>query len=340
LDYKDYYDTLGVAKTATQDEIQKAYRKMARKYHPDISKEPNAEDRFKEVGEAYEVLKDPDKRAKYDRFGKQWKQAGQPGSPPPGWDGVQFDFGGFGGQGGGGGFRASSAGASGFSDFFDMLFGGAGGAGGARGAGGSPFGGQAGGAGFGGARAGADQEASLSLGLAEAAQGVRREITLTDPTTGSRRTLSVNVPPGVKPGGKIRLKGQGAPGLGGGPAGDLLLEVEILPHPDLSLDGANLETTVDVPDWKAALGGTARVETLDGPVGIKIRPGTSSGSKIRLKGKGYPARKGTGDLFAEIRVTVPETPSDEERELYEKLRDVALGAPVGQDEDEDVSSTT
>lgn len=324
MDYKDYYQILGVEKTAPQDEIQKAYRKLARKYHPDISKEPEAEDRFKEVGEAYEVLKDPDKRKKYDRFGKQWKQAGQPGSPPPGWDGVQFDFGDLGGMGGmgGGGFRAQSAGASGYSSFFDMLFGGAGG-GGFR-EGGNPFGGQAGQAGgFGGpgrARGGADQEASISLGLAEAAEGVRREITLTDPTTGSSRTLSVNVPPGVKPGGKIRLKGQGAPGMGGGPAGDLLLKVEILPHPDLVLDGSNLETTVDVPAWKAALGGTARVQTLDGAVGIKIRSGTSSGSKIRLKGKGYPARKGTGDLFAEIRVTVPEDPSAAEKELYEKLR--------------------
>lgn len=338
MDYKDYYETLGVAKTASQDEIQKAYRKLARKYHPDISKEPDAEDRFKEVGEAYEVLKDPDKREKYDRFGKQWKQAGQPGSPPPGWEGVQFDFGDLGGFGqGGGGFRAQSAGASGYSSFFDMLFGGAGGRGG-----GNPFGGQRGqaGAGFGGARAGADQEASISLGLAEAASGVRREITLTDPSTGTSRTLSVNVPPGVQPGGKIRLKGQGAPGMGGGPAGDLLLKVEILPHPDLTLDGTNLTTTVDVPAWLAALGGTARVQTLDGVVGIKIRPGTSSGSKIRLKGKGYPARKGTGDLFAEIRVTVPETPSDDERELYEKLRALALSIDIDEDEDEDVPSTS
>lgn len=329
MEFKDYYKTLGVERGASKEEVQKAYRKLARKYHPDVSKEANAEDRFKEVSEAYEVLKDPDKRQKYDQFGSAWKQARQTGRPPPGFEGFHFDFGSGGGRSGGG-FRFegdpgafAGMGGSGFSDFFEALFGGQGGArgrGGPRGAGG-----------FGGTRAaarGADQEASISLGLEEAARGGKREIGLTDPATGGSKNLSVSVPPGVKPGSRIRLQGQGSPGPGGGPAGDLYLKVEVLPHPDLRLDGQDLHTTVPITPWEAALGGRAEVPTLNGKLTVKVPAGTSSGRRIRLEGKGFPRREGkAGDLFAELRIVVPESLSDEERELYERLAEVSSFDP-------------
>lgn len=319
MEFKDYYQTLGVERGASQDEIQKAYRKLARRYHPDVSKEANAEDRFKEISEAYEVLKDPEKRQKYDQFGSAWKQARQTGQPPPGFEGFHFDFG---SPGAGGGFRFegdpsafSGMGGSGFSDFFEALFGGQRGARGPASQAG--FGGRSG---FGGAGRGADQEATIQLGLEEAARGGKREIGLTDPTTGGTKNLAVSIPPGVKPGGRIRLHGQGSPGPGGGPAGDLYLKVEVLPHPDLRLEGHDLHTTVPVAPWDAALGGRAEVPTLDGPLTIKVPPGSSSGRRIRLKGKGFPRRNGeAGDLFAELRIVVPETLSTEERELFEKL---------------------
>ncbi len=319
MDYKDYYETLDVARDASQQDIQKAYRKLARKYHPDVSKVADAETRFKEIGEAYEVLKDPEKRKKYDQFGQAWNQARQTGAPPPGWEGVQFDF----GQGGGG-FRFEGAGpggfggASGFSDFFEMLFGQAG-MGGSRGARAGGFGGRPGARPA--ARRGSDQEASITLSLEEAAHGGRRELTLTDPASGETKTLAVKIPPGVKPGGRIRLSGQGLPGAGGGPAGDLYLRAEVLPHPRLQLEGPNLLTVVPIAPWEAVLGGEAEVPTLNGAARIKIPAGTSSGKRIRLRGKGFPHPKGEpGDLYAELRIVVPEKPSDAERELYEKLK--------------------
>jgi curved DNA-binding protein len=340
VEFKDYYKTLGVERGASKDEIQKAYRKLARKYHPDVSKEENAEDRFKEISEAYEVLKDEDKRQKYDQFGSAWKQARRTGETPPGFEGFRFDF----GQGGGtrGGFRfegdpsafggMGGMGGSGFSDFFEALFGGPGGGpGGARG-----FGGPRGAGGFGArsghaaAAKGADQEAPIRLGLEEAARGGKREITLQDPTTGGSKNLSVTIPPGVKPGSKIRLQGQGAPGMGGGPAGDLFLKVELAPDPRFELDGQDLRTVVPIAPWEAALGGRADVPTLNGPVTVKVPAGTSSGRRIRLKGKGFPRRAGeAGDLFAELRIVVPEEVSDEERELYEKLAEVSTFEPRG-----------
>ncbi len=319
MEYKDYYDTLGVSRGASKDEIQKAYRKLARKYHPDVNKDPEAEARFKEINEAYEVLKDPDKRKKYDRFGSAWKQARQTGSPPPGWEGVQFDFGDLGG--GGRGFRFEGGpggfGASGFSDFFEMLFGGGGGfhPGAGPGAGAGPRAPRS--------RSGADQEARITLTLEEAARGGNREITLTDPG-GERKTLSVKIPPGVQPGGRIRLSGQGSAGPGGGPSGDLYLKVDVAPHPKLRLQGSDLHTTVPIAPWEAVLGGRATVPTLNGSETIKIPPGTSSGQRVRLRNKGFPRRGGeAGDLYAELRIVVPDEPSNRERELYEKLRDAA-----------------
>lgn len=309
MEYKDYYATLGVEKDASQDDIQKAYRKLARKFHPDVNSDPEAENRFKDIGEAYEVLKDADKRSKYDRYGSAWKAAQQGGGPPPGWEGVKFDFGNgggfdFGGFGGGGGF-----GGSGFSSFFDMLFGG-----GLGGRGGGPRGAAA------AQRLGTDHEALISLTLPEAARGGKREITLTDPDTGQRKTYAVTIPKGVRAGQRIRLAGRGGTGAEGGQRGDLYLRVELLPDPRFELEGLDVYTSVPVSPWEAALGGQATLDTLDGPVTVKIPPGSSTGRKIRLRGKGFPnSSGGQGDLLAEIKVAVPVELTARERELFEEL---------------------
>ena len=315
MEYKDYYKVLGVARGAGQDEIQKAYRKLARKFHPDVSKEAEAETRFKEISEAYEVLKDPDKRAKYDRYGQAWNARQSGGSPPPGYEEFQFDLGGTGGS-------PFGAGGSGFSSFFEMLFGA-----GARGAG-------AGGrdwaswsnAGRGGwARPGANVEVGIRLPLEEAATGGVRELAITDPATGASRRLKVNLPRGVRAGQTVRVPGQGGAGIGSGPAGDLLLRVELASHSEFRLDGRDLVTTLDIAPWEAALGGEADIRTLDGQVRVRIPAGTSSGRKIRVRGRGYPGGKkeSAGDLIAEVRVVVPDVLDDRQRELYEKLREVS-----------------
>jgi curved DNA-binding protein len=344
VEYKDYYKTLGVERSASQQEIQRAYRKLARKLHPDISKEAGSEDRFKEVTEAYEVLKDPEKRQKYDQFGQAWKQRG--GQPPPGWEQVifgggpgspgggqrvEFDFGGF--QGGGfpgggfGGFSAGGPGGAGFSDFFEMLFGqrGAGSAGGAAAGAAGPR--------MGGYRAdwqqpGNDQEARIQLTLEEAAEGGERAITLADPQTGNQQTLRVKIPRGIRPGQKIRLAAKGAAGSGGGPPGDLYLTVDLLPHARFRLEGSDLHTTLPITPWEAALGGTAQLETLEAPVVVRIPAGSPAGRKIRLRGYGYPQTKGgKGDLLAALDVVVPPQLSDRERELFEELAKVSTFNP-------------
>jgi curved DNA-binding protein len=312
LDYKDYYETLGVTREVSQDEIQKAYRKLARKFHPDVNKDPQAEVKFKEIGEAYEVLKDPDKRKKYDQFGSAWKHAQQRGAPPPGWEG--FDFSNLGGQGGGFDF----GGGDGFSSFFEMLFG-RGGAGGRRGPRVPPRGGE----GFGG-QGGGDSEAQISLTLEEALRGGNRELTLSDPATGQRKNLSVKIPAGVRSGQRIRLAGQGQPGLGGGPAGDLYLRIEVQPDLRFRVEGADLYTQVPVTPWEAALGGDAEVETPEGPVRIRIPEGSSSGRKIRLRERGFKKATGErGDLFAEIRIVIPDRLSPQERELFQQLAETS-----------------
>jgi len=327
LEYKDYYDILGVGRDAKADEIQKAYRKMARKYHPDVNRNADAEDRFKEVTEAYEVLKDPDKRRTYDRFGKDWARRGA-GGAPPGWENVRVDFG---------------DGASGFSSFFDMLFGGARGGGGRGGAqGGDPFAGFGGfgggfggqGGGFGGQggwqqqqqqrQQGVDHEMTLALSLEEAARGGQREVRIPDPASGQTKSFTVTLPKGVKPGQKIRLSGRGGRGRAGGPAGDLYLKVELKPHGKLRLEGQDLHTEVSVTPWEAALGGQAEVPTLDSSVTVKIPAGSSSGRKLRLRGKGFPTPKGApGDLYAEFKIVVPEELSERERELFEELAEAS-----------------
>jgi len=320
LDYKDYYATLGVAKDASQEDIQKAYRKLARKYHPDVNKDPQAEVKFKELGEAYEVLKDADKRQKYDQFGADWKRTG---GVPPGWEG-------FGGQGGQGYDFSGMGGGEGFSSFFDMLFGGER-PGGRRGArrGGPNFGGNP----FGGAGAGADTEAQISLSLEDAVRGGTREITLADPATGQRKTLSVRIPEGIRPGQKIRLAGQGQPGFNGAQAGDLLLRIEILPDSRFRVEGSDIQTTLPVTPWEAVLGGEAEVETPTGRVRVRVPAGSSSGRKIRLRGRGLTVAGGAkgdkGDLLAEIRIVVPDQLSDRERELIEELGKISAFQPRG-----------
>jgi curved DNA-binding protein len=310
LDYKDYYATLGVKKDASQDDIQKSYRKLARKFHPDVNKDPQAEVKFKEIGEAYEVLKDPDKRKRYDQLGSNWNRSG----PPPGYGFGQgageFDFSDF----------QSAGGGAGFSDFFEMLFG-------ERGRGrqrGAPAG--FGGAGFGGvAQGGGDAEASISLSVEEAVRGGSREIAIADPNTGQRKTLTIKIPEGVRSGQKIRLAGQGSAGFGGGPAGDLFLKIELAPDPRYRIEGSDILTHVEIPPPVAVLGGEADVETPTGSVRVRIPPRSSSGRKIRLRGRGLAQSGGKkGDLLAEIRIVVPESLNDHELELYRQLAEAGV----------------
>ncbi|MEJ2479095.1 MAG: DnaJ C-terminal domain-containing protein [Acidihalobacter sp.] len=299
MQFKDYYELLGVPRTAEQDAIKKAYRRLARKFHPDVSKEPDAEARFKEVNEAYEVLSDPEKRAAYDQLGANWK-AGQDFRPPPGWEQAA----GFGGAGHHG-FGGADFGASGFSDFFETLFGG-----GFRQAGAGA--GRAGGAGF---RArGQDLEAELALDLETAYHGGRQTLHLT-----GGRTLSVNIPAGVGDGQRIRLSGQGAQGIGGGPAGDLYLTVRIRPNELFRLEGRDIVLDLPVTPWEAALGATVTVPTLAGKVDLKIPAGSRAGRKMRLKGRGLPG-KTPGDQYVVLRIETPPAQTEEQREFYERMR--------------------
>ncbi|MCX7822443.1 MAG: DnaJ domain-containing protein [Syntrophobacterales bacterium] len=307
--YKDYYEILGVSRTATQEEIQRAYRKLARKYHPDVNKEPGAEEKFKEINEAYEVLKDPEKRKRYDQLGAHWK-AGQDFTPPPGWE-VHFDF----GPGTGKGFEdilfgfGSRSGSTpgGFSDFFEMLFGRA-------------RHGETGTSGFTRVRDGADREVTIRISLEDAYFGAQKVITLPK----DQKTYDVKIPPGILPGQKIRLAGQGEPGIGGGRSGDLYLKVEIEPHPMYRLEGRDLFMNLPVTPWEAALGGDVTINTLGGTVTIRIPPGTQSGQKLRLKSKGMPNPRGeAGDLYAVVQIMVPKNLTSKERELFEKLREVS-----------------
>lgn len=327
MEYKDYYATLGVPKNASPAEIQRAYRKLARKHHPDVNKSPGAESRFKEINEAHQVLSDPEKRAQYDRFGSAWKEAQRTGAPPPGFEEVFSRFG-FGGPRAGGGRGIEfDFGGEGFSSFFEALFG--------PGAGGQP-GGRAGRRawGFGGGSGqGADREARIAITLEEAALGGRRQITLQDPESGARRTLRVNLPAGIRPGRRVRVAAQGGGGRAGAPRGDLYLTVEVLPHPRFRLEGTDLHTVLPVSPWEAALGGRAEVATLDGSVAVRIPPGSSSGRRIRLRGRGFPDGKGgRGDVYAELRIVLPEALSERERALFEQLAASSSFRPRGVEE--------
>lgn len=323
MEFKDYYKILGVPKDASQKDIQKAYRKLAREHHPDVNKGEGSELKFKEIGEAYDVLKDPEKRAKYDRYGAAWKQAAQGSQAPPGFEGVHFDF-------SGGGQSAGDAGQyETFFDLLDQMFGGR-----AQ----SPFGGQPGfggqtggrrGPSFGGRGGfqwqakGQDHEATLRVTMEEAARGAQKHVTLTDPDTGTNRTFNLKIPAGSLPGQRIRLSGQGGQGRSGGEAGDLYLRLDFEPHPRFRLEGHDLHTTVRLAPWQAALGTRVEVDTLQGTVRARVPAGTSSGRQIRLKGKGFPAKAGAGDLYIAVEIEVPSRLTDEERALYEKLREAS-----------------
>jgi curved DNA-binding protein len=306
--FRDYYETLGVPRDASNEDIRRAYRRLAREYHPDVNKDPGAEDRFKEVSEAHAVLSDPEKRAQYDRLGPNWR-AGQDTADTSGFGGFRT---GRGGGGGGGGFDDVRVefGEGGFSDFFEDLFG-------ARGRGGA---GGAGGRGRGGfSMRGSDHEAELELSLEEAARGGRRAVTFAD-----GREYEVNIPPGVRDGQRVRLAGEGGEGTGGGPSGDLYLRVRIRPHPRFRLEGDDLHTDVPVTPWEAALGATVEVRTLDGRAQVKVPAGSSCGRRLRLRGEGMPRpRGGNGDLYAEVRIMVPRTLTDAEREAFERLAQVS-----------------
>jgi len=294
MEFKDYYTILGVSKTATQDDIQKAYRKLAKKYHPDKNKDDGSETKFKEIGEAYDVLKDPEKRAKYDQYGSAWKAAANGHQAPPGFDGVRFEF-------GGSGFGKNES----FFDILEHMFG--------QGAGGQGFGG------FGqrGRHAnGEDVEARLPLTLEDAMRGGKQTVSLRDPRTGSQKSYTVNIPSGVTSGKRIRLAGQGREGIGQGKAGDLYLVVDLVGHSKYEVKGNHVYTTLDVLPHQAALGDKVVVDTPEGQVRISIPPKSSSGQKIRLKGRGLGDG---GDLYVEIRIIIPESLTAREKELYELL---------------------
>jgi curved DNA-binding protein len=306
MEYKDYYQVMGVARSATQDDIKRAYRQLARKYHPDVNQASDAEARFKELGEAYEVLKDPEKRAAYDRLGSQWKQ-GHDFQPPPGWNS---------------GFETSSDGSGGFegqdmgeqSDFFESLF--------RRG-----FARRqseaAGGAGF--HAQGQDSHAKIEIRLEEAYHGGSRRVTLQMPQVDAQgrvvlreHPIEFNIPRGVRAGQRIRLAGQGGLGLGEGPRGDLYLEVAFLPHPHYRVDKHDVYLNLPVAPWEAALGAVIEAPTPSGSVELTVPANSAEGRKLRLKGRGIPG-KTPGDFYFVLKIAVPPADSETEKAAYREM---------------------
>lgn len=283
MQYKDYYAILGVSRDAKPDEIRKAYRKLAKQYHPDINKSAGAEEKYKEINEAYEVLKDPAKREKYDTLGMNW-QSGQDFTPPPGWEnGQRVDFGGD------------------FSDFFQTLFGG----------GGAHFGGFGDIFGNAGHPMKRDVEAELTLTLEQAVNAGEVSLNL------SGRTIKARLPKGITEGSRITLKGKADGG------GDIILTLHIAPHKDFTIEGYDITRDVKVPVWDAVLGKDIRVETLEGNVTVKMPPGIQDGQKLRLRGKGLPGRSGTnGDMYVRIRVEIPRHLNTKQNELWKQLADL------------------
>ncbi len=313
MEYKDYYNILGVKKDASQTDIKRSYRKLARKYHPDVSKEADAEGKFKEVGEAYEVLKDPEKRKAYDQLGSDWK-AGQEGfQPPPDWE-QNFDF----GQGG-----YTQGNAQDYSSFFEDLFGGG------AGANGSQYYHSRAGAGSGGFQSkGENVRAKVMIDLEDSINGTSQSFTLQMPEVNKQgqvinkhRTLKVKIPKGIKEGQTIRLSKQGNPGLGGGERGDLLLEIGFNQHRLYTVDGKDIYLNAPVTPWEATLGAKISVPTPDGKkVAMTIPVDSQQGRKLRLKGKGLP-RKEAGDFFVVLQIALPPSSLSNVKELNEKMRD-------------------
>jgi len=316
--FQDYYVTLGVARTASADEIKQAFRKLARIHHPDVAKNKvTGEAKFKEINEAYEVLSDPEKKKRYDELGPDWQDDGRgaaaPGGPRrrragPAPDEPDFEFGG-----------------TGFSDFFESFFSDRrGGFGSSRG-----FAPEDGGTGF--ARPGRDIEADLLVTLEEALRGSQRKVTLRRPAMADEpertNTYQVRIPPGMREGQRIRLAGQGGPGQGA-PAGDLYLRVRFARHPDLTVQGDDLHCTLDLAPWEAVLGTKAKIPTLEGTTTLRVAAGTTTGTHLRVRGQGLPREDGgRGDLYANVQLQTPPTVSDEERLLWEKLAAVSSFNP-------------
>ncbi len=307
MEYKDYYKILGVERDATQDDIKRAYRKLARTLHPDINKESGAEAKFKDLGEAYEVLKDPEKRAAYNELGANWKQ-GQDFRPPPNWDqGFEFSGGGY-----------TQADSAQFSDFFEGLFGQA-----------RASGGRGGRAGFSSRREfhaqGEDHHAKVVIDLRDAYTGAKRSITLRVPEVDDTghvavkdRTLNVTIPKGVREGQHIRLAGQGSPGMGKGQPGDLYLEVAFAPDPLFKVEGRDVYLDLPVTPWEAALGASVKAPTPEGAVMLKIPPGSTKGRTMRLKGKGIPGNP-PGDMHAVLKIETPPADTDKAKEIYRQM---------------------
>lgn len=320
--FQDYYETLGVPRSASEDEIKKAFRKLARKFHPDVNPgDKDAEEKFKKINEAYEVLSDSEKRKKYDRFGQNWKN-GQEFTPPPDWGGGQpgqpggFPGGGF--PGGGGGFRYTTTGgdySGDFSEFFQQFFG----------TNGTGFGARTSRRGPGFSQRGSDVEAELPVSVEEAFHGGSKQFTIRR-SDGSTKTYKVKIPEHAHAGKQIRLAGQGEPGAGS--AGDLILTLVYAPHPSFDIRGDEVYQDIEVAPWEAVLGAKVPFRTIDGDVRLTIPAGAQNGLRLRLKGRGiYLADGSRGDLYAVVDIKVPENMTDEERALWQKLQEISKFNP-------------
>jgi curved DNA-binding protein len=302
--YKDYYETLGVTRSSTEKEVKAAYRKLARQFHPDANPgDKSAEEKFKEISEAYEVLRDADKRKRYDQLGANWKN-GADFTPPPGYGGGGFNF----------DFRNfRDLQDSPFSDFFDVLFGQHFGQG--EGAGGGYSGG------FGKPRKGQDSQAEIELTVEEVFKGTARNVHVQGPQQAKPRILQVKIPAGVRTGSKVRVPGEGGPSMGGGPNGDLFLIVKIKAHPIYSVEGENIVSELQISPARAVVGGEAAVATLDGPVTINVPPFSQNGKLLRLRERGLPRLKQAtrGDHLVRLKIVIPNTVTPEEKSLYEQL---------------------